>query len=111
RTLRELQQRGGALAPFAGAILENNWVRTGNRRVFNNAKVSDHFAIIPTPEAPRHLNPAEQKIYDLVSRRFLAIFHPAAEFLETVRITRVENEPFKSTGKVLVRAGWLEIYG
>jgi DNA topoisomerase-3 len=53
----------------------------------------------------------EQKLYDMVTKRFLAIFYPAAEFLETVRITRVEAEPFKSVGKVLVNAGWLTVYG
>ena len=53
----------------------------------------------------------EQKLYDLVTKRFLAIFYPAAEFLVTTRITRVENEPFKSEGKVMVNAGWLAVYG
>jgi DNA topoisomerase-3 len=57
------------------------------------------------------LNEIEQKLYDLVVKRFLAVFHPAAEFLNTTRITRVENEPFKSEGKVLVSAGWLAVYG
>lgn len=97
-------------APFAGAILEQGWV-TPNKRIFNNAKVSDHFAIIPTTEAPGRLNETEQKVYDLVTRRFLAIFYPAAEFLETTRITRVEDEPFRTTGKVMVKAGWLEVHG
>ena len=53
----------------------------------------------------------EQKLYDMVTKRFLAIFYPAAEFLETTRITRVEGEPFKSAGKVLVSPGWLTVYG
>ena len=97
-------------AAFAGAILEQDWVQP-NKRIFNNAKVSDHFAIIPTTEAPKRLNEIEQKIYDLVTRRFLGIFYPAAEFLETTRITRVENEPFKTAGKVMVKAGWLEVHG
>ncbi len=110
QTLQELQGVG-AYGPLATKILGADWVRPGNRRVFNNAKVSDHFAIIPTPEQPKHLSDAEQKIYDLVTRRFLAVLFPAAEFLETVRITRVEGEPFKSTGKVLVKPGWLEVYG
>ncbi len=101
---------GTDYARFAGAILENGWV-TPNKRIFNDAKVSDHFAIIPTTEAPRRLSEIEQKIYDLVARRFLAIFYPPAEFLETTRITRVEDEPFKTTGKVLVKAGWLEVHG
>ncbi|MCC7377332.1 MAG: DNA topoisomerase III [Verrucomicrobiales bacterium] len=111
KTLDVLRGAAGAYAPFAGRILQEEWVRGGNKRVFNNAKVSDHFAIIPTPEVPKHLTEAEQKIYDMVTRRFLAVLYPAAEFLETVRITRVEEEPFKSVGKVLVKAGWLEIYG
>ena len=101
---------GTAYAPFAGQILAQDWVRP-NKRVFNNAKVSDHFAIIPTGVAPKGLTEPEHKIYDMVTRRFLAIFYPAAEFLITTRITRVETEPFKSEGKVLMKPGWLEIYG
>ncbi len=95
---------------FADQILNSGWVKP-NKRVFNNAKVSDHFAIIPTTQAPKGLSEPEQKLYDLVTKRFLAIFYPAAEFLETTRITRVEGEPFKSTGKVLVQPGWLTVYG
>jgi DNA topoisomerase-3 len=96
--------------PFASKIIEKDWVRP-NKRIFNNAKVSDHFAIIPTLVAPKHLSEPEQKLYDLVTKRFLAIFYPAAEFLVTTRITRVESEPFKSEGKVMVNAGWLAVYG
>ena len=65
----------------------------------------------PTTEPPRNLSEAEQKLYDMVTRRFLAVFYPAAEFLETTRITRVEGEPFKTIGKVLVSPGWLAVYG
>ena len=111
KTLAALKEGISPLSPLAGRVLSEDWVRGGNRRVFNNSKVSDHFAIIPTTELPKHLTEAEQKIYDMVTRRFLAVFFPAAEFLETVRITRVEGQPFKSLGKVLVKAGWLEIYG
>ena len=96
--------------PFAATILSNQWVRP-NKRIFNNAKVSDHFAIIPTTESPKGLSEPEQKLYDMVTKRFLAVFYPAAEFLETVRITRVENEPFKSVGKVLLNPGWMAVYG
>ena len=102
--------KGTDYARFADTILEQGWVKP-NKRIFNDAKVSDHFAIIPTTEAPKRLNDIEQRIYDLVARRFLAIFYPPAEFLETTRITRVENEPFKTTGKVMVKAGWLEVHG
>ncbi|MBP7825475.1 MAG: DNA topoisomerase III [Verrucomicrobia bacterium] len=101
---------GTAYAPFAGKILQQGWVRP-HKRIFNNAKVSDHFAIIPTPQAPKSLTEPERKLYDLVTKRFLAVFYPAAEFLTTTRITRVEGEPFKSVGKVITVPGWLEVYG
>src|SRR5207247_2523894 len=94
----------------AEQILKSEWVKP-NKRIFNNAKVSDHFAIIPTSLAPKHLSEPEAKLYDLVTKRFLAIFYPAAEFLITTRITRVESEPFKSEGKVMVNAGWMAVYG
>src|SRR5581483_3816982 len=61
--------------------------------------------------APKHLSEPEQKLYDLVTKRFLAVFYPAAEFLVTTRITRVENEPFKTVGKVMVNAGWMVVDG
>jgi len=109
KTLDSLRDLAGYSVP-AEKILTNDWVRP-NKRIFNNAKISDHFAIIPTGVLPKGLSEPEQKLYDLVTRRFLAVFYPAAEYLETVRITRVEGEPFKSVGKVLVKAGWLEIYG
>ena len=97
-------------SPFAHQILARNWVLP-NKRIFNNAKVSDHFAIIPTPQAPKHLNEMEQKLYDFVVRRFLSVFFPAAEYLVTTRITRVEGHPFKTEGKVLVNPGWLAVHG
>jgi DNA topoisomerase-3 len=97
-------------ATFAEQILQSGWVKP-NKRIFNNAKVSDHFAIIPTSLAPKHLNELEAKLYDLVTKRFLAVFYPAAEFLVTTRITRVEGEPFKTEGKVMTQAGWLAVYG
>ncbi len=96
--------------PFADQIIKNDWVKP-NKRIFNNAKISDHFAIIPTSLTPKALSEPEQKLYDMVTKRFLAIFFPAAEFLVTTRITRVENEPFKSEGKVMVNAGWMTVYG
>jgi DNA topoisomerase III len=95
---------------FAEKIQKSDWVKP-NKRIFNNAKVSDHFAIIPTSLAPRALSEPEQKLYDLVTKRFLAIFYPAAEFLITTRISRVEGEPFKSSGKIITFPGWLEVYG
>ena len=98
------------LGTFADKILNEDWLKP-NKRIFNNAKISDHFAIVPTQLAPKNLDADETKVYELVAKRFLAVFFPAAEFLVTTRITRVEEEPFKSEGKVLVNSGWLAIYG
>jgi DNA topoisomerase-3 len=101
---------GTPYASFAGAIIKNGWVHP-NKRIFNNAKISDHFAIIPTGGMPKSLSEPEQKIYDLVTKRFLAIFYPSAEYHITTRISRIEQEAFKTEGKVLVTPGWLAVYG
>jgi DNA topoisomerase III len=98
------------LAPHALTALNNNYVRP-SKRIFDNAKVSDHFAIIPTLQAPQALSEAEQKIYDLVVRRFMAVFFPAAEYQITTRISKALEHSFKTEGKVLVKPGWLAIYG
>ncbi|VWX59481.1 DNA topoisomerase-3 [Burkholderiales bacterium 8X] len=102
------------LAPFAKQALEGNYVKP-SKRIFDNSKVSDHFAIIPTLQAPSGLSDAEQKLYDFVVRRFLAVFFPSAEYQVTTRISTVEHQgaryPFRSDGKVLVKPGWLAIYG
>jgi DNA topoisomerase-3 len=99
-----------AYGGFARQVLRSKWVKP-NKRIFDNTKISDHFAIIPTLVAPKHLNELEAKLYDFVVRRFLAAFYPPAEFTITTRITRVTGEPFKSEGKVLVAPGWLAVYG
>ena len=126
------------LAPFAAQAVKGNYVKP-SKRIFDNSKVSDHFAIIPTLQAPSGLSEAEQKVYDLVVRRFMAVFFPSAEYEVTTRITHVaptlvasrttlppeganfprggpsENSAaghsFKTEGKVLVKPGWLAIYG
>ena len=95
----------GHLAPFARQALDSNYVRP-TKRVFDNSKVSDHFAIIPTTQAPHGLSEAEQKLYDLVVRRFMAVFFPSAEYQVTTRISKVEQHSFKTEGKVLVKPGW-----
>jgi DNA topoisomerase-3 len=81
------------------------------KRVFDNAKVSDHFAIIPTLQTPTHLSDAEAKLYDLVVKRFIAVFYPAAEYLVTTRVTTVGAHSFQTNGRVLVNAGWQAVYG
>jgi DNA topoisomerase III len=98
------------LAPHAATAIKGGYVKP-TKRVFDNAKVSDHFAIIPTLQAPSGLSEAEQKVYDLVVRRFLAVFFPSAEYQVTTRITTAVGHNFKTEGKVLVKPGWLAIYG
>ncbi|WP_338770649.1 DNA topoisomerase III [Massilia sp. METH4] len=95
---------------FAKQILDKGWVKP-NKRIFDNTKISDHFAIIPTGIAPKGLSEPEQKLYDLVTRRFMAVFFPAAEFQVTTRYTEVSGHQFKTEGKVMTNSGWLAVYG
>ncbi len=98
------------LAPFAKQAIDGSYVKP-IKRIFDNAKVSDHFAIIPTLQAPSGLSDAEQKLYDLVVKRFLSVFFPSAEFMVTTRISQSVGHSFRTVGKVLVKPGWLAIWG
>ncbi|MCP3708135.1 DNA topoisomerase III [Paraburkholderia sp. CNPSo 3274] len=108
-TLEMLKESNNYL-PHAKQVLDKGWVKP-NKRIFDNSKISDHFAIIPTLQAPKSLSEPEQKLYDLVVKRFLAVFFPAAEYRVTTRITEVAGHHFKTEGKVLVEPGWLQVYG
>ncbi|GAB1391500.1 MAG: DNA topoisomerase I [Rubrivivax sp.] len=104
-----------ALSAHARKGLEAGYVKP-LKRVFDNSKVSDHFAIIPTLQAPGSLSEIEAKLYELVVKRFLAVFYPAAEYLVTTRISKVQGSDraehrFQTNGKVLVNPGWLAVYG
>ena len=102
------------LNAHAAKALKEGYVKP-TKRVFDNAKVSDHFAIIPTLQAPKSLTEIELKLYDMVVKRFLAVFYPSAEFMVTTRISTVAHAgrdyTFQTNGKVLVNAGWLAVYG
>jgi len=102
------------LAQHASKALKEGYVKPV-KRVFDNAKVSDHFAIIPTLQAPKSLTEIEAKLYDMVVKRFLAVFYPSAEFMVTTRITKIpaagKEHHFQTNGKVLVKPGWLAVYG
>jgi len=107
----------GSLREISGharKALEAGYIKP-TKRVFDNTKVSDHFAIIPTLQAPKSLTDAELKLYDMVVKRFLAVFYPSAEFQVTTRITKVPalgaEQHFQTNGKVLVNPGWLAVYG
>ncbi|WP_428421566.1 DNA topoisomerase III [Methylibium sp.] len=103
-----------ALSAHARKAVKEGYVKP-NKRIFDNAKVSDHFAIIPTLQAPKSLSEIEAKLYDLVVKRFLAVFYPPAEFLVTTRISTVKADAaehrFQTNGKVMVKPGWLAVYG
>jgi DNA topoisomerase III len=98
------------LGRHAAKAIKDSYVKP-SKRVFDNAKVSDHFAIIPTLQAPKSLSEIEAKLYDMVVKRFIAVFYPAAEFMVTTRISTVGKHLFQTNGKVLVNPGWLAVYG
>jgi DNA topoisomerase-3 len=103
-----------ALAPHARTATKEGYVKP-NKKIFDNTKVSDHFAIIPTLQAPRSLSEIEAKLYDMVVKRFIAVFFPSAEFQVTTRISTVKKAgkdySFQTNGKVMVKPGWLAVYG
>jgi DNA topoisomerase III len=96
--------------PHARTVLNNQWVKH-SKRIFNNEKISDHFAIIPTGTMPHGLDEVQQKIYDMIVRRFISVFFPAAQFEVTTRITRIDKDAFKTEGKIIKDPGWLAVYG
>jgi DNA topoisomerase-3 len=118
-TLADIASGFPALAPYARAVLNGSTANgpqlTKTKRVFDDKKVSDHFAIIPTGTFSK-LNDLEAKVFDLVAKRFIAVFYPSAEFELTRRITRIAHtteliDSFKSDGKILIKPGWMEVYG
>jgi len=107
RLLRTLGERPEYAVLVQGAQLEA--VHAGNRRVVDDSKVTDHHAIIPTAERAPALTGVNAKIYDLIARRFLAQFYPAAQYLELEVITRVGRDPadrFRTRGRRELAPGW-----
>jgi DNA topoisomerase-3 len=101
--------RGTAYSTLvAGA--EKRFVHKNNVNVCNPSKVEDHHAILPTHKKPGTLSPDEQKVYDLIVRRFLSHFYPAAEYKLHTVLTDVEQETFKTTVKELQQLGWKVVY-
>ena len=112
KTLSALAKNNAELGRFAAEALEKKWVRGADKRIFNNAKVSDHFAIIPTgvPAKPS-VKDVENKIYRLVAARFVGAFFPPAKYEVTERRTTVATHVFLTKGKILVSAGWRAVGG
>jgi DNA topoisomerase III len=117
-TLKEIGNSDLDVAKYAKAVLagkDDKGPRLHqSKRIFNTAKVSDHFAIIPTGTIAK-LSETEQKVYDMVVKRFIAVFYPQAEFEQTTRLSTISTDGvkdvFKTEGRVLVVPGWLEVYG
>ncbi len=91
-------------APLLGAKLPKS------KKVFDNSKVTDHHAIIPTGQSPTVLVGNERKLYHLIALRFIAAFYPDCKFLSTTVMGEVGKTGFKATGKVIEDAGWRKIY-
>ncbi|MDD2466070.1 MAG: DNA topoisomerase III [Desulfobulbus sp.] len=104
------QQQQWQFGRFATEALEKKYLKK-DKRIFNNKKISDHFAIIPTPGLPSTLSEPEMKIYQMIVQRFLAVFFPPAVYHNTTRHSLVEGETFLTEGKILVEPGWRAIYG
>ena len=102
--LRQMTPYADLTAPLlAGKIAKS-------KKVFDNAKVTDHHAIIPTGQHPGMLDTNEKKLYHLIARRFIAVFYPDCVFSATTVIADVAGKGFKATGKVIVTPGWRSIY-
>lgn len=80
-----------------------------SKKVFDNSKVTDHHAIIPTGESPSNLVGDERKLYHLIATRFIAAFYPDCQFMQTTVLGKVENQEFKATGKVITDPGWRKV--
>lgn len=101
--LQKLTPYSALTAPLSGKKLPKS------KKVFDNAKVTDHHAIIPTGVVPRGLSFAEEKVYDEVCRRFIAVFYPDCVFSTTTVLGKVEAVEFKATGKQILEPGWREV--
>jgi DNA topoisomerase III len=113
-TLGDIAASDLDVARYADAVIkgdkDNGPKLTKSRRVFDSKKVSDHFAIIPTGKFAK-LSDTEQKVYDMIVKRFIAVFYPSAEFEQTTRLTKIAEDTFRTDGKILVKPGWMEVYG
>lgn len=107
---KTLSNLGEKYAAFGAKAVSEGYVKKATKRIFNNAQISDHFAIIPTGQSSAKLNADELKIYDMIARRFIAAFYPDALFDVTTRISKAGEHSFKTEGKILKSEGWLEVY-
>ena len=95
---------GELLQPLRGAQLKKS------KKVFDSSKVTDHHAIIPTGVAPRALTDLQRNVYDLVARRFIAVFYPDCRFATTTVDGTAADIPFRATGKLILDPGWRAVF-
>ena len=101
--LAKLTNYADLTSPLAGKKLPKS------KKVFDNSKVTDHHAIIPTGVVPTGLSFAEQQVYDEVCRHFIAVFYPDCQFATTTVLGKVEEVEFKTSGKQILAPGWREV--
>lgn len=104
QVLKGLTDYAVLTAPVLGAKIPQS------KKVFDNTKVTDHHAIIPTGVPARNLTADEQKIYDLIVRRFIAVFYPDCEISTTTVLGEVDDVAFKATGKQILKPGWRVVF-
>lgn len=104
KILNGLKDYGGFTAPLAGRKLPKS------KRVFDNSKVTDHHAIIPTGVYPNTLTQYERQVYDLIARRFIAAFYPECQFAQTVVLGKAGSVEFKTTGREILKPGWRVLF-
>ncbi len=102
--LNSLTGMADLLTPLRGAKLRKS------KKVFDNSKVTDHHAIIPTGQALPPLSPVEQQVFDTVARRFISVFYPDCEYEQTTVKAKVDKTSFKATGRVILNQGWKALY-
>ena len=113
----QLKPTAATLAPIAEYSAAARYVLDLDQlplgRVVNDAKVDDHHAIVPTDieHDVSAFSPDERRVFDLIARRFLAVFHPPARYARTTVVTLVEEERFRTRGKITLEAGWRAVYG
>ena len=108
--VRTMESRAEPYRRFAQKAVDEGYVKKAGKRIFDSKQVSDHFALMPTDVSGKKLTDDEAKIYDMIARRFVAAFYPEAVFDVTTRISAVGSNIFKTEGKVLRSAGWLDVY-
>ncbi len=110
-SIADSQSGHGKLASAAAKAISQKYIGF-NKRVFDTKKVTDHHALIPTgKKSLPSLSPEELKIYTMVAQRFVAIFFPPSRIKKTTRFTHVEDELFKTEGRIIAEKGWREVYG